>query len=55
MRVRNEMYNEAVNHINEYPDISIETEEGPISLREYIHKIIDNGFYGGELEISIAS
>ena len=55
MRVRDEIYQEALNRINNYPDITIETELGPMHLYDYIHHINNPGFYGGELEITIAS
>ena len=56
MRVRREIYEAALLlRINSYPDISIETEVGPLHVRDYVPKIIFIGFFGGELEISIAS
>ena len=55
LRVRDEIYQEALNRINHYPDITIETELGPMHLHDYIHHINNPGFSGGELEISIAS
>lgn len=55
MRVRDEIYQEAINRINDYPDITIETELGPMLLHDYIHRINNPGFFGGELEITIAS
>ena len=54
LRVRDEIYQEALNRINNYPDITIETEIGPMLLYDYIHHIDTPGFYGGELEITIA-
>ena len=51
----NEISNEELNRLNEYPDITIDTEEGTMLLREYVNHINTLGFYGGELEIHIAS
>ena len=53
--VRREIYNESVNRINIYPDITMFSELGPLPIREYIDHIKENGFFGGELEISLAS
>ena len=53
-RVRNEIYNEALRRINDYPDIIIDTELGPINIRNYVNHIQNSGFFGGEIEISIA-
>mgnify|MGYP002627227859 CR=1 FL=1 len=55
MRVRREIFNEANKRINDYPDITLDTEEGPIHIHDYIHRILEDGFFGGELEISIES
>ena len=55
IRVRREIYEAALLRINSYPDINIETETGPLHIRDYAPKIIEDGFFGGELEISIAS
>ena len=33
----------------------METEIGPLSIRDYINHINQLGFYGGEIEINIAS
>ena len=55
MRVRREIFNEANRRINDYPDITLDTEEGPIHIHDYIPRILEDGFFGGELEISIAS
>ena len=55
MLVRNEIYLEALNRINEYPDITLETENGPMPIRQYINNINKPGFFGGELEIAIAT
>ena len=55
MRVRREIYDAAQLRMNSYPDITIDTEKGPLHIRDYIPKIIEEGFYGGELEISIAA
>ena len=55
MRIRREIFNEANRRINDYPDITLDTEEGPIHIHDYILRILEDGFFGGELEISIAS
>ena len=34
LRVRNEIYLEALNRINEYPDIALETENRPMPIRQ---------------------
>lgn len=55
-RVCNEIiYNEALNKWNEYPDYTIDSEEGPMLLREYVNHINTLGFYEGELEIHITN
>ena len=41
--------------MNSYQDITIDTENGLLHFRDYIPKIIWDGFYGGELEINIAA
>ena len=38
-----------------YPNITFQTERGPMSINEYVDNILPIGFYGGELEITIAS
>ena len=53
-RVRREIYNECIIRQNNYPDITIETEEGPMHILNYINHMQKDGFYGGELEISVA-
>ena len=55
MRVRREIYEECRNRQSNYPDISLETEQGPMNILDYINHIQSNGFYGGELEISVAA
>ena len=54
-RVRFEIYEEAMRRRDSYPDITLETESGPMNIREYDKNINTLGFYGGELEIGIAS
>ena len=54
-RVRFEIYEEAMRRRDSYPDITLETESGPMNIREYVKNINTLGFYGGELEIGIAS
>ena len=54
-RVLNEISNEALNRLNEYPVITIDTELGPMLLREYVNHINTLGVYGSELEIHISS
>ena len=54
-RVRREIYEEAVRRRNNYPDITLDSEIGPLHINEYIDHIQNDQFYGGELEISIAS
>ena len=51
----NEISNEALNRLNEFPYITIDTELGPMLFREYVNHINILGFYGSELEIHIAS
>ena len=45
-RVRNEIYNEALNRLPNYPDITLETEHGPMNIRNYVEHIDQDGFYG---------
>lgn len=54
LRVRREIYNEALVRSNQYPDITLDSENGHIHIHEYINHMNDNGFFGGELEINIA-
>ena len=42
-----------MNRVNDYPDITLQTEIGPLSIRDYINHINQLGFYGGEIEINI--
>ena len=44
MRLRDEIYQEAINRINNYPDITIETELEPMLLHDYIHRINNQVF-----------
>ena len=53
-RIRNEIYQEALNRAANYPDITLNTERGPMRIRDYINLINTEGFYGGELDLSIA-
>ena len=52
-RVRQEIYQEARRRENNYPDLTLDTEEGPLNIHRYINKIQSDRFFGGELEISI--
>ena len=54
LRIRNEIYNTLLNRIDNLPDITMNTENGPMRFREYINNIQNPGFFGGELEISTA-
>ena len=54
-RVRQEIYEEAVRRRNNYPDITLDSEIGPLHINQYIDHIQEDKFYGGELEINIAS
>lgn len=54
LRIRNEIYNTLLNRIDNLPDITMNTENGPMRIREYINNIQNPGFFGGELEISTA-
>ena len=49
--MRNEIYNEALQRLPIYPDITLETENGPLHITKYINNIKTDGFHGGELEI----
>ena len=55
MHVRREIYEVAQLRMNSYLDIIIDTEKGPLYIRDYIPIIIEESFYGGEFEISIAA
>ena len=50
-----EMYEEVVRRRNNYPDITLGNEIGPLHINVYIDHFQNDQFYGGELEISIAS
>ena len=54
-RIRNEIYNEALNRLLYFPDITTETEQGPINLRDYVIHIAQDWLYRRKLEIWIAS
>ena len=54
LRIRNEIYNSLLNRFDNLPVITMNTEYGPMRIREYINNIQNEGFYGGELEISRA-
>lgn len=53
LRIRREIYEEAVRRSANYPDITLNSENGPMNILDYISNINNEGFYGGELEISI--
>ena len=36
------------------PDITLDTEQGPMRINQYINNMQNLGFYGGDFEISIA-
>ena len=42
-------------NINNYPDITLNTELGHMHIIDYIDHIREDGWFGGELEISTAS
>ncbi len=52
-RVRREIYNECLIRQNKYPDITLDKEEGLRYIINYINHMQKEGFYGGELEISV--
>ena len=54
-QIRQEIYEEAVRRKNNYPDITLDSEIGPLQINQYIDHLQNDQFYGGELEISIAS
>ena len=54
-RVRFEIYEEEMKRRDSYHDITLETENGTMNIREYVNNINTIGFYGGELEIGITS
>ena len=54
-RVRQEIYQEARRREDNYPDITLDTESGPLNIHQYINEMKNDRFYGGELEISIAN
>ena len=41
--------------LNNYPDITIDSERGLINIRDYILNMDRLGKFGGELEIGIAA
>ena len=43
-RVRREIYNEALARSNNYPDITLDIEDYPIHIHEYITHMKDNDF-----------
>ena len=53
LRERNEIYNNAFQRLPSYPDITLETENGPLHITKYKNNIKIVGFYGGKLEIGI--
>ena len=54
LRIRNEIYNALLNRIDNLPNITMNSENGPMRIMEYINNIQNPGFFGGELEISTA-
>ena len=54
-KVRKEIYNEAWKRRRLYPEITLDTENGPLPINEHINHINQDGLFGGELEISIAA
>ena len=54
LKIRNEIYNELLNRIDILPNITMNTENGPMRIRDYINNIQTPGFFWGELEISTA-
>ena len=46
MPVRREIYDSAQLRMHSYPDITIDIND-PLQIRDYIPKIIEDGFYGG--------
>ena len=53
-RVRREIYNEVVLRSNNYPGLVLKLVQS-MHINEYIPHMKENGFFGGELEISIAA
>lgn len=54
-RIRREIYEEAFRRSANYPNITLNSEIGPMNILDYISNNTNKGFYGGELELSIAS
>ena len=54
LRIRNDIYNDLLNRIDNLPDITMNIENGSMRIKEYINNIRAPGFFGGELEISTA-
>ena len=54
-RVRREIFEECLRRQNTFPSITLDLEQGPMNINDYINHIQNEGFYGGELEISIAA
>ena len=46
-RVRQEIYEEAVRRRNNYPDITLNSEIGPLHINQYIDHILNDQLYGG--------
>ena len=46
-RVRNEIYNKAIIRLPNYPNISLENENGPMNIIEYANHINNDDFYWG--------
>ena len=54
-RVRRKIYERCLLNINNYPDITLNTELGSMHILDYMDHIREDGWFGGELEISIFS
>ena len=54
-RIRREIYEEAFRRSANYRNITLNSEIGPMNILDYISNNTNKGFYGGELELSIAS
>ena len=51
--IRGRIYNEAIIRKNTIPNVIIETELGQMRIHDYINNIKDDGFQGGDFELSI--
>ena len=52
--IRTKIYQEALNRINIFPNVIIETERGNFKMHDYIKTINEDGNQGGDVELSIA-